>query len=180
MKSEGHHKAKQQKAGRRSDPSCLECGAPMKTSRQAHRYTVAGDWAVTLKSVPVHRCPRCGYGEVGIELPNALNRTIAREVIRKRGGLSGPEIVFLRQYLGMSGRGLARTLGVTDVSVSRWEHRRLQIGPVPDRLLRTLVALKGLDGETFPVEVLEEIDGKAEPLRLVIGLGRDGEWRLAA
>ncbi len=126
---------------------CTECGSVMKTTREAHRYAVARGWTVTLKSVPVNRCPECGHTEVGIERPNALKRTIAREVIRKRGALSGSEVLFLRQYLGMSGRVLARTLGVTDVSVSRWERQHLQIGPVPDRLLRTVFALKRLDGE---------------------------------
>jgi putative zinc finger/helix-turn-helix YgiT family protein len=149
----------------------------LKLSREPHRYTITPSWAITLEGVEVRRCARCGYFEVSIERPEALHRTIAAAVIRKPTRLSGPELTFLRQQLDLNGRELADVLGVRNESVSRWERGREPIGPTVDRLVRALVALKLGGDEPFPVEVLSNIEGDAEPLRLAISTNPKGQWK---
>src|SRR2546423_15256957 len=68
---------------RGSRATCLECGTAMRSSREPHRYTITPDWAVTIADAEVRRCPKCGAWEVVIPKPDALQRTIAAEVIRK-------------------------------------------------------------------------------------------------
>lgn len=159
--------------------TCPDCGAGLRVSREPHRYTLHPKWAITIADAEVRRCPKCGYFEVVIPRPDALHRTIAAEVIRKRARLSGPELVFLRSQLGLSARALARTIGVVHESISRWENDVLSVSPPVDRLMRTMVALT-LAGQKFPVETLSHIEGGAGPLKLVVTVDSTGSWRRAA
>lgn len=158
---------------------CPDCGSPLRFLQEPHRYTVHGQWAITIEDAEIRRCPKCGYHEVAIPRPEALNRTIAAAVIRKSAALSGPEMVFLRSQLGLTARALAGVMGVVPESVSRWENDALPVSPPVDRLLRTMVALT-IDGEKFPVQALAGITGDAGPLKLVVTLDPKGAWRRAA
>jgi putative zinc finger/helix-turn-helix YgiT family protein len=161
--------------------ACIECGTSMKASRGPHRYTITPKWAVTIADAEILRCPKCGALEVVIPKPDALQRTIAAEVIRKPARLAGPEIVFLRRSLGLTGRAMAKTLGVSHEALSRWENDAHPVPPTVDRLLRTTVALQTLEGERFPVETLASIEGEAGPLKLVVTVDpRKGSWKRAA
>ena len=156
---------------------CPDCGAVLRVARQPHRYSIHPKWAITIAEVS--HCDKCGYFEVAISKPNALHRTIAAAVIRKPALLSGPEFAFLRSELGMTGRALAKSLGVVQESVSRWENDAVPISPTIDHLLRAMVALT-LDGEKFPVETFSQIDGQAGPMKLVVRVDERGTWRRAA
>jgi len=158
---------------------CPDCGEGLRVTRQPHRYTVHPKWAVTIADAEVRHCDRCGYFEVAIPRPDALHRTIAAAVIRKPTLLSGPEFAFLRAEIGMTGKALAKALGVVQESVSRWENDALPVSPTIDHLLRTMVALT-LDGERFPVESLAQIEGQAGPMKLVVRVDDSGAWRRAA
>ena len=160
---------------------CLECADPMMSSREPHRYTITPKWAVTITDAEILRCPTCGAFEIVIPKPDALQRTIAAEVIRKPARLAGPEIVFLRRCLNLTGRAMAKTLGVSHEALSRWENQANQLPSPVDRLLRTMVALTTFEGERFPVETLASIEGEAGPLKLVVTVDpKDGSWKRAA
>lgn len=163
----------------RSGMVCPNCGAALRVSREAHRYSLHPKWAITIADAQVRRCPKCGYFEVSISRPDALHRTIAAQVIRKTARLSGPEVVFLRSQLGMTARALAKAIGVVPESISRWENDALAVSPPADRLLRTMIALT-TDGEKFPVAALSHIEGDARPLHLVVTVDSKGSWRCAA
>lgn len=153
----------------------------MRASQETHRYTITPRWAVTIADAEILRCPKCGASEVVISKPDALQRTIAAEVIRKPSRLAGPELVFLRRCLGLTGRAMAKTLGVTHEALSRWENDAYAVPAPVDRLLRTMVALKTLRGERFPVETLASIEGEAGPLKLVVSADpKSGAWKRAA
>lgn len=158
---------------------CPDCGEALRVTRQSHRYTVHPKWAITIADAEVRHCDKCGYFEVAIPRPDALHRTIAAAVIRKPALLAGPEIAFLRSELGLTGRALAKTLGVVQESVSRWENDALPVSATVDHLLRTMVALT-LAGEKFPVESLATIAGQAGPLKLVVRVDDNGSWKRAA
>jgi putative zinc finger/helix-turn-helix YgiT family protein len=162
---------------------CVECGTEMKSSREPHRYTITPKWAVTIEDAEMRRCPKCGAWEVVIPKPNALQRTIAAEVIHKPERLSGPELVFLRRCLGLNGRAMAAALGVTHEALSRWENeaKGARVPTTVERLVRTMVALDTFKGDRFPVRTLAEIKGDAGPLKLVVTVDeKSGAWKRAA
>jgi putative zinc finger/helix-turn-helix YgiT family protein len=168
------------RAGRaRTMVPCPDCGEALRVTRQPHRYTVHPKWAITIADAEVRHCDKCGYFEVAIPRPDALHRTIAAAVIRKPTLLSGPEFVFLRSELGMTGKALAKALGVVPESISRWENDALPVSPTIDHLLRAMIALT-LDGERFPVESLAQIEGQAGPMKLVVRVDEKGAWKRAA
>jgi putative zinc finger/helix-turn-helix YgiT family protein len=173
-------KAAKSKAG----AGCVECGTPMRSHREAHRYTITPTWAITIEDAEILRCPKCGTWEVVIPKSDALQRTIAAEVIRKSTPLAGPEVTFLRRCLGLNGRELARALGIENETLSRYEHGSLRVQPQVDRLLRMMVAAQFLDGgERFGVEALSSIEKDVKqpaPLKLVVTVGPKGTWRRAA
>jgi putative zinc finger/helix-turn-helix YgiT family protein len=161
--------------------ACLECEGALKASREPHRYSITPRWAVTIADAEILRCSSCGAFEAVIPKPDALQRTIATEVIRKPARLAGPELVFLRRCLDLTGRAMAKALGVSHEALSRWENGAYAVPATVDRLVRTMVALKTLEGERFPVETLASIEGEAAPLKLVVTVDpKSGAWRRAA
>ena len=164
--------------------ACAECGTPMRSRREPHRYTITPEWAITIADAEILRCPKCGTWEVVIPKPNALERTIAAEVIRKTSPLAGPEVTFLRRCLGLNGRELARALGIEGETLSRYEHGTLRVQPQVDRLMRMMVAAQFLvEGERFGVEALSSIEKDVKepaPLKLVVTVDPKGTWRRAA
>lgn len=125
---------------------CTDCGNPMVVRRENRRYDSGGLPQVVLQGVEARRCPACGAQELVIPRIEELHRVIARALIHKPARLAGSEIRFLRKYLGLSSTDLARRMGTTRETVSRWEGGATPIGPLADRLLRLLVTT------THPVE----------------------------
>ena len=158
---------------------CFDCGTDLRVKREPHKYSLHPKWSITIADAEVRRCPKCGYFEVVIPRLDALHRTIAAEVIRKRARLSEPELVFLRSQLRMSARKLSRAIGVVHESISRWENDVLPVSPPVDRLMRTMVAFT-IAGERFRVETLSHIEGDAGPLKLVVTVDPKGLWTRAA
>jgi DNA-binding transcriptional regulator YiaG len=108
-----------------------------------------------------------------IPKPNQLGDLLAKHLIDKRDRLVGPEVRFLRAHLGLSGVDLARRMGISPETVSRWENGKDMMGPVADRLLRLLVA-----GDTSG-ETLAGIGDEPKPLALIVRASKAG-WREAA
>ncbi|AUX26135.1 uncharacterized protein SOCEGT47_066960 [Sorangium cellulosum] len=153
------------------DVKCTECGDRMISTREDRPYSKLP--GVLLLGVEVLRCPKCGESEVVIPKPNQLGDLLARHLIEKRDRLVGPEIRFLRTHLGLPGAELARRMGVSPETISRWENGKDTMGPVADRLLRLLVA-----GD-MPREALAKIGDDPRPLSLAVRASRAG-WKEAA
>ncbi len=152
----------------------------MKAAREHFRYTLAGGWAATITDALVHRCQKCGAYTVTLSRQSQLQRAIARAVVNKGYRLAPEEITFLRIHLGLSGRDLARTLGVTSAALSRWENGKDPIGPVSDRLLKALLALLDLGVDALSREAIAAIeDGDGQPMRITLR-SDDGEWTVGA
>lgn len=118
---------------------CPECGRVMKTAqkKQRYHYRESGLNNVFIW-VKIHHCAKCG--ETLPKIPNVkgLHATIADTLFQKPTSLTGPEIRFLRKELGLKAKDLAAFLGVTPVTVSRWETGTHDIGDSTDRLIRCL------------------------------------------
>jgi len=107
-------------------------------------------------------------------------RGIAAAVVRKRARLSAAEVTFLRKHLEYTGARLAKALGVTGSTVSRWESGREPVGPSADRLLRVLVLIRDGDADRFDPALFETIEDGAAPLRLSLRRDSRGNWAAAA
>lgn len=109
-----------------------------------------------------------------------LLRGIAASVGRKRARLAAAEVTFLRKHLEYTGARLAKALGVTGPTVSRWETGREPIGPSADRLLRALVVIRDGDTDRFDPAQFEAIEDGSAPLRLTLRRDSRGNWAAAA
>ena len=134
--------------------SCLECGAPMTERKEDVKYDSCG-LPVVLLGVGVRRCTACDESEVQIPMVEKLHAVLADALIRKEGRYAGPEIRFLRSWLGLSGKRLAKWLGVQPETVSRWEHDRSPIGETHERLLRLIAARRSFYVDYDIATVLE-------------------------
>lgn len=153
---------------------CPNCGAPMKTHRENHRYTESGLPDVTLRNVEAHACSSCGERAFSIPRMAELHRLLAFAVAARRARLTGAEVRFLRKSLGWSGADFARTLGVDPATVSRWENEKEPMGAANERLLR-LAVFRTRPVEEYPTERLAEVAQADAPRRRldarVIGAG---------
>jgi len=154
---------------------CPNCTLPMSTSRENHGYEASGLPHVTLVGVEVRRCAGCGAEEVVIPKLDQLHMALVRAVIERPARLAPQEIRFLRKHLGWSGSELARHMGVTPESVSRWENAREPMGPVADRLLRTMVTTT-LPSHGDWLRSLVDLNQELTPLRVRLEQVK-GTWR---
>lgn len=129
----------------------------MRATKRDYRYEEAGLKNVVLRDTTVYKC-ECG--EVLPELPqiHRLHHRIAEDLIGKQSPLTGEESRFLRKAMGVSAKELARLLGVTTVTISRWENNKETVGAQSDRLLRCLYLTRSKGLATPKVaKILEEI-----------------------
>lgn len=141
-------------------------------------YPYASLSGVVLKGVEIWRCAACGEEEVSIPHVEALNRTIAGELVRKKNALAPTEIRFLRKLLGWSGTDFAKHFGVTPETVSRWESGKKAMGPVAERLLRLCIATQA-PVEHYGLEQLQGIQEGGEAPAMALKASRDG-WKAIA
>ncbi len=135
---------------------CFNCGGTMTTKRENAPYAALP--GTVLAGVEVSRCRKCGEYEVAIPAIDELNRALAKSVIETPRRLNGPEIRFLRTYLGYSSVDFAKMLGIAAESVSRWESGAQDIGRQADLLVRALVMIDKKVDE-YPIKAFEGLSG---------------------
>jgi len=142
---------------------CRNCGkAEMAARMETYLYKESGLPNVVLVGVEVRRCPACGHHELVLPRVTDLHRTIAYALIHKHSRLSGPEVRYLRKYLGWSGADFARHVGVDPSTVSNWENDKDPIGSASDRLLRLMVAHRA-PVDDYSLEELTKIENEQTP-----------------
>lgn len=117
---------------------CQECKRSLKRVRQDYPYRESGLDNITLVGVPAYVCPRHGVQAVALGELALLHRDIAQAILKQERPLRGAEIRFLRKDCGWSQEELANRLGVTEVTVSRWETGATPIGSANQVALRYL------------------------------------------
>ena len=114
---------------------------------------------VVFTRIEIEKCQRCGTESLSPALEERVNPLVARSLIRKQGRLKAAEIWFLRRHiLRKKPAELAKYLGATPVTVTRWEagpvggglgpqalkgakpSKGQDIGEASDRLLRLFVS----------------------------------------
>ena len=150
---------------------CPKCGNENMTYRETDylwselpRYVVSG--------VGRYEC-ECGEGITALEHASQVKAQIGWAILEKRSLLDGAEIRFLRKGMTLSGKSLAARMGVSNITISRWENGQQSIAPVRDRLLRLLYAghqgwkTRELAETVFPT-IRAEVR-KAEPREMRVG-----------
>ena len=150
---------------------CMDCGKEMTERVGTHHYLESGLDNVYVEGVTIWECPD-GHQEV--ELPgekmDRVDQAIADWLLNKKSLFTGPEVRFLRKRMRLSGKALAGIMGVSNVTVSRWEGGALSIKPVQDHLLRLIYAgwfglrTKELSETVFP-EIQPEVS-QAGPVEM--------------
>jgi putative zinc finger/helix-turn-helix YgiT family protein len=124
---------------------CSNCGVPVAVERRNYRYSESGVPNVILQGVEVADCPKCGNSDVLIPKMAKVHRAIAQALTNSPARLTGPQLRFLRKYLGLSGDELGRYLHTDKTKISKWETEEDRIGPATDRLVRLLAAALNSD-----------------------------------
>ena len=98
------------------------------------------------------------YGEaVAIDDVDGLHLAISKNLIDKRGRLTGKEFRFIRTLMGMSQVGIAGMLGVQEQSVSLWE-RTGKVPKAQDALIRLIANEQLVKGNCGIAEVIDRIN----------------------
>jgi len=148
---------------------CPECGTAMRRRKeQQYKYRESGLEHVVIV-VAVHVCPKCG-GTLP-EIPNVkgLHAAIADRLCQKPTPLTGTEVRFLRKEMGMKARELADFLGVSPVTVSRWETGAERVGDITDRLVRCLYLFHRIQAgrEVRPAQSFQRIREELSQIKRV-------------
>ena len=125
---------------------CPECNRPLRRARRDYQYTESGLSNVVLEGAPVYICAQHGVQAAALRNVLAVHAAISRALLALNRPLRGAEIRFLRKHRGWSQAELANRLGVTEVTVSRWETEAAPSGAANQVVLRYLF----MAPETFP------------------------------
>lgn len=120
-----------------------------------------------------------GHG-ISIHDVEGLHRVIARGLIAKGGKLTGAELRFLRQEMGLSQAKLATMLGNEAQTVALWEKRGSQ-PKVADRFIRAIYREQD-EGNAHIQEMIERlVDSDLDESERKLTLEQDTSgWKLAA
>lgn len=156
---------------------CRSCGTGTLTRRIEERPLDSLP-SVVVHGLKVTRCEQCGAEAVSIPRLEELHEVVAKALVRKRGRLTGPEVRYLRKWLGWSGQDFARRFELSPEHVSRIENGHNPISGVADRLLRVLVLTRAPVPDYSPEDALDVHDAD-EPFSL--GVEATGQhWRPVA
>lgn len=106
---------------------------------QLYRYTESGLDNVFLMDGFEYRSTPNGR-TLFIQNIEGLHKAIGRTLVQSPRLLTGPEFRFLRTELLMSQRTLGKLLGVTELTVARWEKEERPIPRASEGLLRFMYA----------------------------------------
>lgn len=140
---------------------CLVCGSTdINTEFKSRSFDQYGLDKVILKNVQHITCEDCGYHTYTIPKHNLVLKQIRELLAYKCRVLDGREFAFLRNHLDYSGIELARYMGVSNVSISRWERGEQEVSALADRLIKAMtidsIGRKGLNN--LLKEMAEETD----------------------
>ncbi len=120
---------------------CLDCNVKMTVKKEPYHYVESGVNNIYLLGINVYHCPKCKSHYPEILEPELLHIVMAISFSLKKRPLTGQEIKFMRKEVGMTAKAFAKELGISPVSLSRWENGRLRPSTTNDRHVRHLFKL---------------------------------------
>lgn len=121
---------------------CYVCGENVRVIKdKPYDYSECG-LQVILHGISQFVCEECGETYAAIPDTVKLHRVIGKIICMERKALlRDVEIKFLRKNLQFKAKELARSLGITSSTLSRWENGKKKIGESQDRLVRSIYML---------------------------------------
>ncbi|NOY92692.1 MAG: helix-turn-helix domain-containing protein [Deltaproteobacteria bacterium] len=157
---------------------CRNCGATDSLSSTREARPLDSLPAVIVHRLKVTRCAACGAESVSIPRLEELHEVVAKALVQRPGRLAGPEVRYLRKWMGWSGRDFAEKFELTPEHVSRVENGHHPISAVADKLLRVLVLTRTPTPEYSPEDVLTT---RSESVPFSLGVaGADERWQAVA
>lgn len=124
-----------------SKQTCPNCGnKDIVTVRGEHEFLESGLDNVKLMNVEIKKCYNCGEKIVSIPNPSQLLKIIGEQIILQPNRLSATEIKFLRKNIYLKIQEFAQIIGVSRVTISRWENKHSKPTASEDRLIRMVYA----------------------------------------
>lgn len=152
---------------------CPVCGRAMRATKGSYKYAESGLENIVLTDIPLYKCP-CGEEMPVIRNIEGLHRVIANALVKKNTPLSGKEVRFIRKEMGYTAKALALILGVSPVTISRWENETEKVGMANDKLIRLLYVQmvqerchKVLEGTFSQIKAIRPRDGQ-KPIRISV------------
>jgi transcriptional regulator with XRE-family HTH domain len=104
-----------------------------------YRYTASGLDNVIL--VGLEECVD-DHGEKCVTIPriNKLHEAIAMTILTRRGGMTGPELKFLRTLMGFTQAELGKIVNREALTIGRWERGEFENDPNAEAIIRLVAA----------------------------------------
>jgi transcriptional regulator with XRE-family HTH domain len=160
-------------------PSC--CSETATTARVEIPASDLGLPSGTLRGVEVTICHECGEETTAIPAHGAVIKEFRKQLAHVARPLSVEEFAYLRRALGVTGKGYAEALGVSNVTISRVEHGE-GVPALQDALVRALTLLDmELDAVSAIAKFVDRVD--CEPVVDVVAIEKSrprdisGGWR---
>jgi putative zinc finger/helix-turn-helix YgiT family protein len=131
---------------------CFQCGGRMEATEGTHRYDESGLKNVLLMNVPIYKCVSCGETEVEIPGMEELHFLLGLLILYKPTRLTRDEVRYLRKHMGRSQEELASDLGVTRITVTRWESGRTLRVDQDKHLRRLYIDRKSKEFDQFTAQ----------------------------
>lgn len=113
---------------------------------------------LTLECTPVIHCQNCGESFYSLPPHGVLLSNTSRTLARSKGDLSSSDFSTIRKVLGFSGKSFADLIGVSNVSVSRWENGSVVVPRHVSTLVR-LLALISADLRKALLQIIQNPTG---------------------
>lgn len=151
---------------------CLGCGLEGLHTIDVSRDVETGIPGKTKVVVAARACAHCGR----LERPAATERAIHEASVRlaaDSGRVNGATFRFLRKAAGLRAREVARTLGVSVGTISRWENEAREVD-ARSWVLVALLAVESLGGDRVVERVFSGIvRAKSEPPPTFVSVRHD-------
>lgn len=114
---------------------CLDCGCDLIESSEPIIEEYKGE-RFSIDGIAHLLCPQCGEYVLDSAGSKALSSALVSKYAELQGLLTPEEIAKIRGDLKLTQEDFQRAIGVTGVTVSRWETGKAQQSKVADNLLR--------------------------------------------
>lgn len=156
---------------------CVKCGSSMfrqTIDRYHFRECLDGVWLHG--GLWKYSCS-CSARAISINRVGQLHEAIGRYVATSKQRLRPQDVTFLRSNMDMTGRQLARMMGRTAETVSRWEHGKINMDPSSERLLR-MISIRANGPGGSQLSWLEHVGSVQSPDRRIdVRFRKDTGWR---